>query len=159
MTTRLRPTQVLLLGFLLSQAQAAPLDGTWELTRVFRSGAVPGTRAVPIDSTVYIRLTLVTMPGGWVDGRVYRRYYGVEERSKVEAGPLRGTGRYIIGAEFEHPTWERARTVGWLVGDTLRLGTPFVPEADSLELRRVRPDDAYPRTVLEVVTLPPRGRR
>ncbi len=134
----------------LSGWQSSSIDGTWELTRIFRSGPTPGVRAVPIDSTVYVRLTLVTHPGEWLEGKLYRRYFGEPERSKVEAGPLRGTGRYVIGADLDHPTWQRARTVGWLVGDTLRLGTPFVPGADSLELKRVNFDDPYPQTVVEV---------
>ena len=135
-------------------SQAAPLDGTWELTRIFRSGSKAATRAVPIDSTVYLRLSLKVMPGEWIDGRLYRRYYGLEERTRIEAGPLRGTGRYIIGADLEHPASLKARTAAWLVGDTLRLGTPFVPDADSLELRRVNPDAPYPVTLLDVVTTP-----
>src|SRR5439155_1809720 len=87
---------------------------------------------------------------------LYRRYFGEPERSKVEAGPLRGTGRFIIGAELDQPTWQRARTLAWTVGvgDTLRLGTPLVPGADSIELKRVRPDAPYPATVVEVVTAP-----
>lgn len=142
------------LALLVAAFQAAPLDGTWELVRIFRSGAAPTTRPIPLDSTVYVRLTLKAMPGEWIDGRLYRRYYGREERSKIEAGPLRGTGRYIIGAELDYPSAGKARTAGWLVGDTLRLGTPFVPDADSLELKRVRPDAPYPATILEVVTAP-----
>ncbi len=148
------------LALLLSTAPPAGVpgdpgvDGTWELTRIFRSGHAAATRAVPIDSTVYIRLTLVTHPGGWIEGKLYRRYFGEPERSKVEAGPLRGTDRYIIGVELDHPTWMRARSAAWMVGDTLRLGTPLVPDADSLEFRRVEPDRPEPATVLEVVTGP-----
>src|SRR5882724_1429849 len=85
----------------LHTVQASPLNGTWELTRIFRAGPVPATRAVPIDSTVYLRITLETH-----------------------------------------------------VGDTLRFGTSLVPDADSLELKRVSPDAPYPATVLEVVTPP-----
>ena len=91
------------------------------------------------------------MPGDWISGRLYRRYYGKEERSKIEAGPLARTGRYIIGADLDYPASQKARTAAWLVGDALRLGTPFVPDADSLELRRVSADAPYPATVLEVV--------
>ena len=140
------------LTLLLADWQTASVDGTWELTRIFRAGPALATRAVPIDSTVYLRLTLRTMPGDWIDGRLYRRYFGKEERSKIEAGPLRGTGRYIIGADLERPASMKARTAAWLIGDTLRLGTPFVPDADSLELRRVRGEQPYPTTVIEVVT-------
>lgn len=147
---------ILVLAPVLSRAwpRAAPIDGTWELARIFRSGPVPGTRAVPIDSTTYLRLTLATQPGGWIDGRMYRRHLGQAERSRVEAGPLRGTDRYILGVEFDDRTWERARTAAWLVGDTLRTGTPLVPGADSLEFRRIRPEDPYPDSVLEVTVRP-----
>src|SRR5439155_725837 len=48
----------IILTLLLTGLQASPLNGTWELTRIFRSGPVPSTRAVPIDSTVYLRITL-----------------------------------------------------------------------------------------------------
>src|SRR2546425_3735946 len=144
----------LILTLLLQGLQASPLNGTWELTRIFRPGPVPAERAVPIDSTVYLRITLETHVGDWISGRLYRRYRGEPDRSKVEAGPLRGTGRWIIGVELEKPVWERARTAAWLVGDTLRLGTPLVPGADSLELKRVQPDAPFPASVLEVVTAP-----
>jgi hypothetical protein len=143
-----------LLLSLAGSAQTGPLEGTWELTRIFRSGAAPVARAVPIDSTVYVRITLETHPREWISGRLYRRYHGAPERSKVEGGPLGGTGRYIIGVEIEKPASARVRTAAWLVGDTLRFGTSLVPEADSLELRRVPTDAAYPATVLEVVTVP-----
>jgi len=144
----------LLLTLLLQGLQASPLNGTWELTRIFRAGPVPSTRLVPIDSTVYVRITLETHVGDWISGRLYRRYRGEPARGKVEAGPLRGTGRWIIGVELEKPVWQRARTAAWLVGDTLRFGTPLVPDADSIELKRVRLDAPYPERVLEVVTAP-----
>jgi hypothetical protein len=133
-------------------AQTGPLEGTWELTRSFHSGPTAVARAVPIDSSVYIRITLETHPGEWISGRMYRRYHGAAERSKVEGGPLRGTGRYILGVELERPAAARARTAAWLVGDALRLGTSLVPDADSLELHRVAVDAPYPATVVEVVT-------
>src|SRR5438046_3079122 len=79
----------LILTLLLTGLQASPLNGTWELTRIFRAGPVPATRAVPIDSTVYLRITLETHVGDWISGRLYRRYRGETDRSKVEAGPLR----------------------------------------------------------------------
>ena len=139
---------------LLHAVQASPIDGTWELTRIFRGGRAATTRAVTLDSAVYVRITLESHPNGWISGRLYRRYHGEPDRSKVEAGPLRGTGRWIIGVELEKPIWERARTAAWLVGDTLRFGTPLVPEADSIELKRVPPDAPYPASVLEVVTTP-----
>lgn len=144
----------LLLAMLLSAfgRQTGPLEGTWELTRIFRSGSAPAVRAVPIDSTVYVRITLETHPGGWISGRLYRRYHGMAEGSKVEGGRLGNTGRYIIGVDLEQPASARARTAAWLVGDTLRLGTSLVPDADSLELKRVGPDAPYPTTVSDVVT-------
>src|SRR3989454_738993 len=148
------PLLPLLMTLCWGALQGAPIDGTWELARIFRSGPAAASHTVPIDSTVYLRLSLKVMPGEWIDGRLYRRYYGREERTKIEAGPLRGTGRYIIGADLEHPASLKARTAAWLVGDTLRLGTPFVPDADSLELRRVSPDAPYPATLLDVVTAP-----
>jgi hypothetical protein len=134
--------------------QGAPIDGTWALTRIFRSGPAATTRAVPIDSTVYLRLTLESHPGGWISGWLTRRYHGTPERSKIEAGPLRGSARYIIGAELERPAPAKARSAGWLVGETLRLGPAFVPDADSLELERVGPNAPDPATVTEVVTRP-----
>jgi len=146
------PPDAVLVALLLSLSQTAPIDGTWELARIFRSGATARTRVVSIDSTVYVRLTLETHPGGWMGGRLYRRYFGQPEGSKIEAGPLRGTNRFVIGVELDNPTWQRARSAAWLVGTRLRLGTPLVPEADSLEFRRVAPDAPYAHTVLEVVT-------
>src|SRR5881296_2047317 len=140
------------IALLCQGVQGSPLDGTWELVRIFHAGRAAATHTVPIDSTVYLRLTLKVMPGDWIDGRLYRRYYGAEERTKIEAGPLRGTGRYIIGADLERPASMKARTAAWLIGDTLRLGTPFVPDADSVELKRVRAEQPYPTTVIEVVT-------
>ncbi len=121
---------------------------------MFRAGPASSARAVPIDSTVFVRISLESHPGEWISGRLYRRYHGESERSKVEAGPLRGTGRWIIGVEIEKPASARVRTAAWRVGDALRLGTPLVPDADSIELRRVAPDAPYPATVLEVVTPP-----
>src|SRR2546426_9651954 len=88
-----------LVALLLSVSQAARIEGTWELARIFRSGATGRTRPVPIDSTVYVRLTLETHPGGWMGGRLYRRYFGQPEGSKIEAGALGGTNRLIIGVE------------------------------------------------------------
>jgi len=139
---------------LLWTAQGTPLDGTWLLTRIFRAGTPAGTRAVPLDSTVYIRMSLESHTGGWFTGWLYRRYFGQPERTKLGGGPLRGTGRWILGADFDHPVSQEAKTAAWLVGDTLRLGTPFVPDADSLEFRRAAPNAPDPTTVLEVVTSP-----
>ena len=139
---------------LLWTAQGTPLDGTWLLTRIFRAGTPASTRAVPLDSTVYIRMSLESHTGGWFTGWLYRRYFGQPERTKLGGGPLRGTGRWILGADFDHPVSQEAKTAAWLVGDTLRLGTPFVPDADSLEFRRAAPNAPDPTTVLEVVTSP-----
>ena len=139
---------------LLWTAQGTPLDGTWLLTRIFRAGTPAGTRAVPLDSTVYIRMSLESHTGGWFTGWLYRRYFGQPERTKLGGGPLRGTGHWILGADFDHPVSQEAKTAAWLVGDTLRLGTPFVPDADSLEFRRAAPNAPDPTTVLEVVTSP-----
>ena len=147
---------LLAIALSFSTAQTGPLEGTWELTRIFRSGRAPAVSAVPVDSTVYLRITLETHPGDWISGRLYRRYHGEPERSKVEGGPLGHTGRWIIGVELDRPASTKARTAAWLVGgrDTLRFGTSLVPDADSLELRRIAADAPYPATVTEVVTVP-----
>src|SRR2546430_6484721 len=101
--------------------QGAPSAGTWELARIFRSGPTAASHTIPIDSTVYLRLTLKTMPGEWITGRLYRRYYGKEERSKIEAGPLRPTGRFIIRADPDYPAAPKTRTAAWPVRDAPRL--------------------------------------
>lgn len=145
---------LLAMALCFSNAQTGPLEGTWELTRIFRSGRASATTAVPVDSTVYLRITLETHPGDWISGRLYRRYHGEPERSKVEGGRLGHTGRWIIGVELDRPASTKARTAAWLVGDTLRFGTSLVPDADSLELRRVAADAPYPATVTDVVTVP-----
>jgi hypothetical protein len=142
----------LLFAALAGAAQAPPIAGTWTLARIFRSGPAPATRTVPLDSTVYVRMTVEAHAGGWLSGRLDRRYYGRPERSKIEGGPLGNTGRYILGVDLEWPASQRARTAAWFVGDTLRLGTPLVPDADSIEFRRVAPDAPDPAAVLEVVT-------
>src|SRR2546425_8064870 len=116
-----------LVALLLSVSQAARIDGTWELARIFRSGATGRTRPVPIDSTVYVRLTLETHPGGWMGGRLYRRYFGQPEGSKIEAGPLRGTKRFLIGVEVGKATRQPAPSAAWVGGSRLRLRTPLVP--------------------------------
>src|SRR5437879_13428173 len=98
------PPDAVLVALLLSLSQAAPIDGTWELARIFRSGATAGTRVVPIDSTVYVRLTLETHPGGWMGGRLYRRYFGQPEGSKIEAGPPRRPDRLVTRRGLDQPT-------------------------------------------------------
>src|SRR5437763_8884337 len=127
------PLLPLLMTFCWGALQGAPIDGTWELARIFRSGPTAASHPVPIDSTVYLRLTLKTMPGEWIAGRLYRRYYGKEERSKIEAGPLGPAGRYINRADLDYPATQKARTAARLVRDALRPGTPFAPDADSLD--------------------------
>src|SRR2546428_11749591 len=97
------PLSVVFAALCCSLSQAVLLDGTWELERIFRSGTTARTRAVPINSTVYVRLTLETHPGGRMGGRLYRRYYGQPEGSKIEAGPPRGTNPILIGGGLEHP--------------------------------------------------------
>src|SRR2546427_11320291 len=90
------PLSVVFAALLCPLSQAALIDGTWELARIFRSGTTARTRTVPIDSTVYVRLTLETHPGGWMGGRLYRRYYGQPEGSKIAAGPLPRPHRLLL---------------------------------------------------------------
>src|SRR5207247_9604894 len=142
------PLSVVFAALCCSLSQAVLRDGTWELARIFRAGTTARTRAVPIDSTVYVRLTLETHPGGWMGGRLYRRYYGQPEGSKIEAGPLRGTNRFVIGVELDNPTRQRARPAARLVGDRLRLRTPPVPHADRPQVPRGRPVPPYPAHVV-----------
>src|SRR5207237_9085164 len=118
----------------------------------FASGAAGVRRAVALVYTGDIRKSLETHAGGCLTGSLYRCYFGQPERTMLGGGRLRGTGRWILGADFDHPVSQEAKTAAWLVGDTLRLGTPFVPDADSLEFRRVPRDAPDPTTVLEVVT-------
>src|SRR2546426_2034120 len=113
-----------LVALLLSVSQAARIDGTWELARIFRSGATGRTRTVPIDSTVYVRLTLETHPGGWMGGRLYRRYFGQPEGSKIEAGPPRGTKRLLIGVGRGQPARQRAPSAPRLGGSPPRPRPP-----------------------------------
>ena len=80
---------------LLCAAQAIPLDGTWQLTRIFRAGTPVTTRAIPLDSTVYIRVSLESHTGGWISGRLYRR-----------GGPARRYGA------LDHRRGDRAASVG-----------------------------------------------
>src|SRR2546430_6009058 len=119
---------------LLWTVQGASLDGTWLLTRIFRAGSPATARAVPLDSTVYIRMSLQSHTGGWFTGSLYRRYFGQPERSKLGGGPLRGTGRWILGADFDHPVSQEAKTAAWLGGDTPRLRAPLRPRARKPEV-------------------------
>src|SRR5438552_2582669 len=82
----------LILTLLLQGFQASPLNGTWELTRIFLPGPVPVERAVPIDSTVYLRITLETHVGDWISGGLYRRTRGEPARSTVAPRPTRRVG-------------------------------------------------------------------
>src|SRR2546425_11434956 len=93
----------LILTLLLQGFQASPLNGTWELTRIFRPGPVPAERAAPIDSTVYLRITLETHVGVWISGRLYRRYRREPDRSQAGAGRLRGSGRWVSGVGLPRP--------------------------------------------------------
>src|SRR3989442_2650468 len=98
------PLSVVFAALLCPLSQAALIDGTWELARIFRSGTTARTRTVPIDSTVYVRLTLETHPGGWMGGRLYRRYYGQPEGSKIEAGPRSRAPRLATSPGVFRPT-------------------------------------------------------
>jgi hypothetical protein len=143
---------ILTLGSFRFGSQGERLDGTWELKRIFRTGPTSSTRAVPLDSTAYLRLTLTSHPGGWFTGKLYRRLHGDVEQTKLGGGTLGDTGRYVLGADFDRPVETDAKTAAWLAGpNVLRLGTSFVPDADSLELVRVAPDAPIPTTVTEVV--------
>src|SRR3989442_15238090 len=97
------PLLPLLMTLCWGALQGAPIDGTWELARIFRSGPAAASHTVPIDSTVYLRLTLKTMPGEWIDGRLYRRYHGRDERGKIEAGAPRGARRPTLRARPPRP--------------------------------------------------------
>jgi hypothetical protein len=146
----------LLLTLLLGAraAQVFRIDGTWELVRIFRTGPRASTRLVPIDSTTYLRLTLASHPGGWLSGTLYRRRRGDAERTKLTGGVLGNTHRYALNADFDRPLREDAHTAAWPAGRMLRLGTSFVPDADSVELQLVASTALYPGAVREVVTPP-----
>jgi len=133
-------------------AGGAPIDGTWELTRIFRTGSLPGARTVPLDSTTYVRFTVVTSTGGWIGGNMERWYLGQLERSRLNGAEAEGRGRYIVSYRLKLPVWTRGESVAWMVGDTLRLGTALVPDADSIEFRRVAAGAPYPKTVTEIVS-------
>src|SRR2546430_11732239 len=107
------PLLPLLMTFCWGALQGAPIDGTWELARIFRSGSTAASHPVPIDSTVYLRLTLKTMPGEWIAGRLHRRNYGKEERSKIETGPPRRPRGHILRAEPGYPASPKAAPAPW----------------------------------------------
>lgn len=141
-----------LLCLMIRGTGSAPIDGTWELTRIFRTGSPPGARAVPLDSTTFVRFTVVTSTGGWIGGNMERWYLGQLERSRLNGAEAEGRGRYIVSYRLKLPVWTRGESVAWMVGDTLRLGTALVPDADSIEFRRVAEGAPYPRTVTEIVS-------
>src|SRR5256885_5270309 len=90
--------------------QGAPIDGTWELARIFRPGPASASRAVPIDSTVYVRLTLTTMPGDWIGGGLFRRYLGKGGRAENQAGSgWPGRGRHLVRGAWLHPPTPHTR--------------------------------------------------
>src|SRR5256886_9922468 len=105
---------------LLWTVQGASLDGTWLLTRIFRAGSPATTRAVPLDSTVYIRMSLESHTGGWFTGALYRRYFGQPQRTKLGGGPLRGPGRSVPGPGLPHPWVPGGQSAAWSGGDTLQ---------------------------------------
>ena len=137
---------------LLVRPPLSPIGGTWELTRIFRTGATAGSRAVPRDSTVFLRLTVEAEPNGYILGTLERTYFGDAERSRVQGKTAAAPERWFVTYRIWKPTWERGETVLWMVRDTLRAGAALVPGADSLELRRVSDDAPYPKTVLDIVS-------
>ncbi|SRR6266571_755595 len=130
----------------------SPIGGTWELARIFRTGPTAATRTVARDSTVFIRLTIETEPHGYILGTLERSYFGDGERSRVQGRAAETPGRWFVIYRIWKPSWERGETVLWMVRDTLRAGSALVPDADSLELRRVSDDAPYPMTVLDIVS-------
>ena len=142
---------VALLPF-LAAPRSAPIGGTWELARIFRTGPAPASRTVPRDSTVFIRVTIEAEPHGYILGTLERSYFGDAERSRVQGKAGEAPRRWFVSYRIWKPSWERGETVLWMVGDTLRAGSALVPGADSLELRRVSDDAPYPKTVLDIVS-------
>jgi|SRR5690242_15441065 len=138
---------------LLTHALPSPIGGTWELARIFRSGTAAASRAVPLDSTVFIRVTILPQPNGFILGTLERSYFGDVERSRIQGKTAEAPGRWFISYRIWKPSWERGETVLWMVRDTLRAGSALVPGADSLELRRVSDDAPYPKTILDIVSL------
>jgi len=142
---------VALLPFLAAPL-SAPIGGTWELARIFRTGPAAASRALPRDSTVFIRVTIEAEPHGYILGTLERSYFGDAERSRVQGKASDTPRRWFVTYRIWKPSWERGETVLWMVGDTLRAGSALVPGADSLELRRVSDDAPYPKTVLDIVS-------
>src|SRR2546430_3522561 len=83
---------------LLWTAQGTPLDGTWLLTRIFRAGNSATTRALPLDSTVYIRMSLESHTGGWFTRSPSRRPFTPPQPTKLVRRPWRRTGPWTLGA-------------------------------------------------------------
>src|SRR2546429_4942361 len=123
------PLSVVFAALLCPLSQAALIDGTWELARIFRSGTTARTRTVPIDSTVYVRLTLETHPGGWMGGRLYRRYFGQPEGSKIEAEPPPRPNPLLLGVGGGNPPRHAAPAAARLAGHRVLPRTP--PPADA----------------------------
>src|SRR2546429_9577172 len=123
------PLSVVFAALLCPLSQAALIDGTWELARIFRSGTTARTRTVPIDSTVYVRLTLETHPGGWMGGRLYRRYFGQPEGSKIEAGPPPRPNPLLLRGGGGKPPPPRAPPPALRGGHPGRLRRPPLPAA------------------------------
>ena len=146
----MRVLTILLLLF-ARPPQSPTIGGTWELTRIFRTGAAAASRVVAVDSTVFVRLTVEAKPHDYLLGTLERSYFGDIERSRFQGKATDTPGRWFIDYRIWKPSWERGETVLWMVGDTLRAGSALVPGADSLELRRVSDDAPYPKAVLDIV--------
>src|SRR5437016_4976436 len=86
------PLLPLLMTFCWGALQGAPIDGTWELARIFRSGPTAASHPVPIDSTVYLCLTpkddARRMDRGAAVSPLLRQGRAVENRG----GPARSHG-------------------------------------------------------------------
>src|SRR2546427_10879103 len=122
------PLLPLLMTLCWGALQGAPIDGTWELARIFRSGPAAASHTVPIDSTVYLRLTLKTMPGEWIDGRLYRRDHGRDERGKIEAGAGRPSGSLIPRGRPREPISPEGGPGPPRVRGTARARPPPLPD-------------------------------
>ncbi|MGH9261045.1 MAG: hypothetical protein ACRD08_14305, partial [Acidimicrobiales bacterium] len=133
---------LLLLPLLCAAAPAhppptGPIDGTWDLTRVFRPGPVSAARAVPLDSTTFLRVTFTTQEGGWITAATERRYLGRPDRARLQGRAAGEPDHWLMAYQYRLPSWTRGETVAWVVGDTLRMGGTLIPGADSSEFRRV----------------------
>ena len=122
----------LILTLLLQAFQASPLNGTWELTRIFRAGPVPSTRAVPIDSTVYLRITLETDD----HALIYMTFQGLRHGPPDVIAAL-GRGEVIDPARYYFRTLPRFETSAERYAFLNRIITVGLGEA--------RPDGAIHR--------------